>query len=314
MARPSSGSSRASAATRCDKGTVAGFDIIAARVDGTRQTVNGLRWSLLKLEREYQWYRSGRSWNYEPVLRTQKVADGKVDAPLGDPARIAVPTDWGRYRLEVENSADGAATSYEFTSGWYVDQATTETPDGLEIGLDKAEYRPGDTARLTIAPRFAGMSEIVVGGDRVVWRKRVDVAASGGCRRHSRDPELGAGGYVTVVHVRPGDNRETRMPHRAIGIKWLKVAPGDNLIGVALAPPARMLPRQSLTIPVTLSNIAPGEEAFVAVAAVDVGILTLTHYQTPEPDGWYFGQRRLGLEIRDLYGQLIDGMTGNDRA
>ncbi len=292
------------------QGTVAGFGIIAAKVDGARQAVSGLRWSLVKLEREYQWYRSGQSWNYEPVLRTQKVADGTVDAPLGDPARIAVPTDWGRYRLEVESPADGAATSYEFTSGWYVDQATTETPDGLEIGLDKAEYRPGETARLTISPRFAGESEIVVGGDRVVWRKRVDIAASGGVVDIPVTPELGAGGYVTVVHFRPGDNRETRMPHRAIGIKWLKVTPGDNLIGVALAPPSRMLPRQTLTIPVTLSNIAPGEEAYVAVAAVDVGILNLTRYQTPDPDGWYFGQRRLGLEIRDLYGQLIDGTTG----
>src|SRR5690606_724311 len=25
------------------------------------------------------------------------------------------------------------------------------------------------------------------------------------------------------------------------------------------------------------------------------------------PENWYFGQRRLGLELRDLYGRLIDG-------
>jgi uncharacterized protein YfaS (alpha-2-macroglobulin family) len=292
------------------QGAAAEFVIIDAGVDGTRRAAGGLRWSLLRLEREYQWYRSGENWNYEPVLRTQKVADGSVDATLGDPAKISVPTEWGRYRLDIENPIDGAATSYEFTSGWYVDQATTETPDGLEIGLDKSEYRAGDTARLSISPRFAGESEIVVGTDRVLWRKRVEVAASGGVIDIPVAPELGAGGYVTVVHFRPGDNGDTRMPHRAIGIKWLKVAPGAKLIGVSLAPPARMLPRQTLTIPVSLSNIAPGEEAYVAVAAVDVGILNLTRYQTPDPDGWYFGQRRLGIEIRDLYGQLIDGTTG----
>ena len=73
------------------------------------------------------------------------------------------------------------------------------------------------------------------------------------------------------------------MLHRAIGIKWLKVAPGANLIGVALSPPARMLPRQTLTIPVSLSNIAPGEEAYVAVAAVDVGILNSPAMRRPTP-------------------------------
>ena len=53
-----------------------------------------------------------------------------------------------------------------------------------------------------------------------------------------------------------------------------------------------------------------GEEAYVMVAAVDVGILNLTRYETRDPETYYFGQRRLGLELRDLYGRLIDGSLG----
>ncbi|MDJ0932247.1 alpha-2-macroglobulin family protein [Breoghania sp.] len=48
----------------------------------------------------------------------------------------------------------------------------------------------------------------------------------------------------------------------------------------------------------------------MTVAAVDVGILNLTRYEPPAPDDWYFGQRKLGMEMRDLYGQLIDRMVG----
>jgi alpha-2-macroglobulin len=43
---------------------------------------------------------------------------------------------------------------------------------------------------------------------------------------------------------------------------------------------------------------------------VDVGILNLTNYKPPAPDDYYLGQRRMSAEIRDLYGQLIDGMQG----
>ena len=46
------------------------------------------------------------------------------------------------------------------------------------------------------------------------------------------------------------------------------------------------------------------------VAAVDVGILNLTNYKAPDPEAWFFGQRQLGLELRDLYGRLIDGSLG----
>jgi hypothetical protein len=62
---------------------------------------------------------------------------------------------------------------------------------------------------------------------------------------------------------------------------------------------------------VSVEGVAAGETAFVTVAAVDVGILNLTRFTSPDPSEHYFGQRRLGMEIRDLYGRLIDGMSGN---
>src|SRR4051812_4495853 len=65
-----------------------------------------------------------------------------------------------------------------------------------------------------------------------------------------------------------------------------------------------------LKIPVKLDGLNPGEDAKIVVAAVDVGILNLTNYKPPAPDDYYLGQRRMTSEIRDLYGQLIDGMQG----
>ena len=71
-----------------------------------------------------------------------------------------------------------------------------------------------------------------------------------------------------------------------------------------------MRPNSTLHIPVKIGGLAAGEQARIVVAAVDVGILNLTNYKPPAPDDYYLGQRRLTAEIRDLYGQLIDGMQG----
>ena len=38
--------------------------------------------------------------------------------------------------------------------------------------------------------------------------------------------------------------------------------------------------------------------------------MNITRYKTPQPGAYFFAQRRLGLEMRDLYGKLIDGMQG----
>ena len=36
----------------------------------------------------------------------------------------------------------------------------------------------------------------------------------------------------------------------------------------------------------------------------------LTRYQTPDPRNYFYGQKLLSAEVRDLYGLLIDGMQG----
>jgi uncharacterized protein YfaS (alpha-2-macroglobulin family) len=71
-----------------------------------------------------------------------------------------------------------------------------------------------------------------------------------------------------------------------------------------------MQPRQNLKVPVKIGGLVPGEEAYVTVAAVDVGILNLTRYAAPAPENYYYDQKRLTAELRDLYGMLIDGMQG----
>jgi uncharacterized protein YfaS (alpha-2-macroglobulin family) len=109
---------------------------------------------------------------------------------------------------------------------------------------------------------------------------------------------------------RPMDTAAKRMPSRAVGVKWVGFDASDKKLDLAIDLFERARPNERLTVPVRLSGLASGEKARITVAAVDVGILNLTGYQPPQPDDYYFGQRRLGTEIRDLYGKLIDGMQG----
>src|SRR5581483_10247098 len=97
---------------------------------------------------------------------------------------------------------------------------------------------------------------------------------------------------------------------RAIGLKWFGIDKKARTLAVNLTPPALVRPNSALKIPVKVTGLNPGEDAKIVVAAVDVGILNLTNYKPPAPDDYYLGQRRLTAEIRDLYGQLIDGMQG----
>ncbi|MDR6100643.1 uncharacterized protein YfaS (alpha-2-macroglobulin family) [Agrobacterium larrymoorei] len=286
------------------------FHVIGVAPNGSRQAMDGLTWKLIKVERNYQWYRQGNSWRYEPVVHTKQVETGTLSVTQ-DGADISVPVTWGRYRLEVEAPQnDGAVSSVEFDAGWFVTASSTETPDALEIALDKQSYKVGETARLQVTSRYAGQLMVVAGSEKLISVQNVEIGDKGGEVEIPVTEEWGAGSYVTATLFRPGDAQESRMPMRAIGVKWLAVDPGERKLGIALDLPKQTLPRQALQIPVHVSGAGAGDKAFVTIAAVDVGILNLTRYEPPKPDEWYFGQRRLGLEIRDLYGRLIDGSLG----
>jgi len=292
------------------EGEEARFEVIGVAADGSRISMPGLKWSLVKLERRYQWYSSDGGWNYEPVISTKKVSAGVLDAISDNAVAIRVPVEWGRYRLQVSGGNDGPVSSVTFSAGWYVETTSTETPDGLEIALDKESYKAGDVARVQISPRFAGKAQITVGAESLLWTKSVDVTKSGSVVEIPVGVDWGAGAYVNVTLYRGSDEKAEKMPGRAIGIKWLTVDPGPRKLQVKLNLPKQTTPRKTFDVPVQISGLTTGEDAYVTVAAVDVGILNLTRYKPPQPGKWYFGQRQLGLELYDVYGKLIDGLAG----
>lgn len=290
--------------------STANFNVIGVSTDGQKQETKGLRWKFYNLDREYQWYREGTAWKYEPIYNARQVANGTIDASL-DGAKISVPVGWGRYRLEVESpDADGPTSSVEFDAGWMVESISTETPDGLEIALDKESYKIGETAKLKVTSRYGGELMVTAGTENLVAVKNATMGETGGEVDIPVTAEWGAGAYVTATLFRPGDSQDSHMPMRSIGVKWLKVDPEQRALQVKVDAPEKMLPRQPLNISLAVAGAGANEDAYVTVAAVDVGILNLTRYEAPNPEDWYFGQRQLGLEIRDLYGRLIDGSLG----
>ena len=292
------------------EGDKAAFDVVFVSPDGKSLARDGLRYELLKIESRYQWYRQNSSWDFEPVKSTARVDDGDLTVAADRPARITLSPQPGRYRLDVKSAdADGPLTSVQFDVGWYSD-GSADTPDLLETSIDRPEYQSGDTMVVSVNARAAGKLTINVLGDRLLTTQTTDIKEGTAQVRIPVAKDWGSGAYVVATLRRPLDAAALRMPGRAIGLKWFGIDKKSRTLAVNLSPPALVRPNTTMRLPVKLTGLNPGEDAKVVVAAVDVGILNLTNYKPPAPDDYYLGQRRLTAEVRDLYGQLIDGMQG----
>lgn len=289
--------------------STASFDVIALGPD-LKPTPMDVSWTVNRVNTRYQWYQDYGSWYWEPVTTRTTVARG--DGTISDqPLKVEAPLEWGRYEIVVERK-DGTylASSMGFSAGWYAPVTAEETPDMLEVSMDKPAYAQGDTATLRMVPRYAGKALVTVLADRVISMQAVDVTEGENLLTLPVTDEWGAGVYVTAQVIRPMDVAAGQNPARALGLAHAAVDPGNAKLAVSIDAPEEIAPRGALAATVNVPNVADGESAYVTVAAVDLGILNLTGFKTPDPAGYYFGQRRLGVEIRDVYGRIINGMDG----
>ena len=140
---------------RSREGDKAGFDVVFVAPDGKRLARDGLRYELLKIESRYQWYRQNGPGNTSRSNRPQRVADGDARRRRRQavahyrcrrsPAAIASTSNRPRPTAPL--------TSVQFDVGWYSD-GSADTPDLLEIALDKPEYQSGDTMVVAVTARI----------------------------------------------------------------------------------------------------------------------------------------------------------------
>ncbi len=282
------------------------FALIAVGPD-LKPAAEPVRWVLNRIDTDYQWYSLGGQWNWEVITTRTRVTEG-VAEPGDAPAEISAPVEWGQYELVAEPaSGQGGQSSTQFYAGWgAVANSGSETPDRLQVTLDQPAYRSGDTARVRVEAASDGLGLVSVLSNRLVSMQTVTLKAGENAIDLPVTDEWGAGVYVTVSAIRPleGAQAGDRQPARALGLAHATVDPGDRKLSASIEAPAETRPRG--LIPVTLkTDGAAGETVYATIAAVDQGILNLTGFQPPNPSQHYFGQRRLGVALRDLYGRLI---------
>jgi len=291
------------------EGQRAPFEAVALNADGKRIALSGITYSWVREDTSYQWYQDDGSWKYKSTTRDRLITSGTMSIGTDASAKLVQGMPWGTYRLTITDPKSGAASSYRYYSGWAASSAG-DRPDRIPVAADKSAYRAGETAHVRIKPTADGKALVVVAADKVFLSKVIDAPAGGATVDIPVSSDWGAGAYVLVTDYRPLDQATGHEPVRSIGLVWLTLDNSQRTLTALIGGPKKILPRQRLTIPVQVKGLSWGEDAWLTLAAVDEGILQLTDYKSPNPVSYYFGKRRLGVEMRDDYGRLIKSEKG----
>jgi uncharacterized protein YfaS (alpha-2-macroglobulin family) len=291
--------------------TRAEFEVVRADRDGSLKGANAMPVRLFRENRDYYWrFDDQRGWHSGFTESEELVQTTSVTVPAGGRAKIQIPVKYGRYRLEILDRETNQSLRYRFYAGWSArnDETQGVRPDRVALKLDKPGYREGETARLTINPPHAGEALLTVEGDRTLWVKRFSISSEGTTvdipiHREWKRHDL----YVSAVVLRPGNAGDLVTPARALGVTHLPLQREERKLAVSLEAPRSVRPQTIAKVKIKVPD-AKGQKALVTLSAVDVGILNITNFVSPDPHKFFFGKQRYGADQHDVYGRLIEKM------
>ncbi|MBI1209542.1 MAG: alpha-2-macroglobulin family protein [Azospirillum sp.] len=288
------------------EGATVAFDVVAVDGAGHRIERPELSYELYEEENEFVWFEADGRWDYKTVVHDHRVTGGKLNVPAIGPAKVEEQVKAGRYRFEVFDSQTGVASSVRFAAGWWVRPITADRPDKVDVTVMLPGYTGGDTAWVYVRPPYRSQMLIVL-ADRMVRKVQTrEVGPEGAFLDFPVDPSWTAGVHVVATAFEPSDPRHGRQPRRALGLGWLAIDSAPRLLQVALTPPQQSRSSQTLMVPLTVTGAEPGAPVHATVTAVDDAVLRLTDSLPADPVGYYLGRRPLGIDVRDVFGRLIE--------
>ena len=303
-----------------DEGAVK-FEVVKMGQDGNMLAASDLIVELTKEDRDYYWeYSDSDGWRYRYSEKNYLFQTDSLKLEAGKPTPYTIQLKSGLYVLSIKDPATNIITSLRFHVGswyWYGDnQDKAARPDKVLLKPDKPSYRPGDVVKLTVTPPSEGEALIVVEGEKPIWIKRAKVSPKGtvveipvGADWDSHDL------HISAIVFRPAAAKEKITPNRAIGLVHLPLDRSERKLTVKIDAPDKAVPQNPLIVKLRLDptpDPSPKRrgETFVTVAAVDVGILNITDFKTPDPFGWFFAPRHFDVNSYDIYAKVIEYMDG----
>ena len=298
------------------------FEVLLADFKGNKLAAKSLKARFIRERRDYYWsYSDSDGWDSNYNQKDLVMDERNLDISGGATAKLTYPVEWGYYRLEIENPATGLITNYQLRSGYWWQENTKQEeggavrPDQVKIAIDKPAYKAGDKAKVTITPPAAGNGYLMIeSSDGLVWWQAIDVPATGKTFEVPIDDKwLRHDLYISTLVVRPGERKIGATPKRAVGLLHLPLDRADRKINVSLSAPDKMQPMNNLVVKIKAVDAEGNslKNTNVLLAAVDVGVLNITNYKTPDPFTAFFGRKAFGADLFDVYGQLIE--TGQGR-
>jgi alpha-2-macroglobulin len=240
---------------------------------------------------------------YRYVSRLKEIVRNsrKVRIAAGG-SNIPLPTqEPGDFVLVLRDSAGAELNKLSYSVAGEANlSGSLERNAELQVQLDKASYRAGDTISVSIRAPYAGSGLITIERDKVFQQQWFKATTTSTVQKIQLPRDFEGNGYVSVQYVRDPSSEEIFLSPLSYGVAAFSADLAARTQTLTLTAPREIKPGSTL-----IMRVAPGEASRVAVLAVDEGILQVARYKNPEPLGYFFQKRMLEVDTTQILDLIL---------
>lgn len=317
--------------TFLEKGEELSVDIISVKPDGELQPGKDISVSLVK--REWHSVRKeemgGRfTWISE---KKDTVLDAKKIRTEKEPIKIRFKPEKAGYYLLIAESKDQrgnvikTSTYFYMTGMDYVPWKRSDD-DIVELIPDAEIYKPGDVAQILVkSPYEKAKALITIEREFILESRVIDIQGSSDKIEIPVLSEYVPNVFVSVLLVQgrtsqAGVDREGDIgkPSFKIGYVDLGVDPIEKNLNINIEKNKdKYSPGEEVTLKLKVKDFkGTGKKSSLSIAVVDIGVLNLIGYQTPDPFSFFYKHKPLSVDTsetrKQVVGQRVWGEKGDE--
>lgn len=291
-------------------GDLVDFSVVHLDKSGEPIAESQLEYTIYHL-RNYWWWEYSNQTNfrrhYKSNQATEIIDSGITTTNSEGFAQIEHRlSDYGEILIEVNDPVGGHSSGYFFRSFWWGDSPESHTPDVVNLKLDKDEYKPGETAFVSLNTPACGRALVTVEKDDQILEQRWEaISDTKSVFAIEVKEEYIPNAYISVMVYQPYAQTSNDLPLRMYGIVPLMVISEGTEIEFELDLPQEIRPEEEFTLGV---QTVDKTQAQFTVAVVDEGLLDITQFKTPNPWQHFFAKQRLVTDNYDNFTDVI-GLT-----
>ena len=241
------------------------------------------------------------TYKYQTIKKEVAISSAKINIAESGFNYTINTQQAGDFAIELRDSNKQRVSRFDYSVAGFANlNGKINKNAELKLTLDKSDYLPGDSIKLSLKAPYVGSGLISIETDKVHSFKWFKTSQESTVQEITLPEGIDGTAYINVAFVRDIGSKEIFTSPLSYAVQPFSIDKGKRQVAINLHTQALVRPGKPMDI-----EFSTSKPSRIAVFAVDEGILQVANYSTPDPLAHYLKKRALDVQTMQILDLIL---------